>query len=550
MESKPLPISNLLGGLGLFLLGMGLMTETLRVLAGNRLRAALLRFTGSPGQGVLVGAISTALLQSSSATTVATVGFVSSGLLGFEASLGIIFGANVGSTGLGWLVALLGIQLDLGRLMLPMVLVGAAMRLLGRGRIAQVGLAIAGFALLFVGIDMLQGSLAGQGPLLDPANFDAVGVGGRLRLLLLGLLATVITQSSGAGVATMLAALAAGAIQLDQACSVVIGMDVGTTVTALIAAIGGSLSARRTAAAHVGFNLFTAVVAFSLLPAYLALVRGVFPSELRADLPFLLTAFHTGFNLLGVALVLPFTHRFAGVIRTLVRGQRQRPADTLEEAQAGRAPQAIEPAQAALTQTFTDLLDHLLHDLAPERRTSPGRSAEASAAGGASIPLETLQADLDRIELYLDQIHLGALDPRGGAVLVELLHCLDHLQRLHERCEEEADRARTLRRADRLQGEREDLVETLRRLRILAGSDQWTQALSATVALASRIRQRVNAVREDILSSEAAGVLDAEGGTDLMAAIRWLRRVSQHLRQICRHMERARGGAQRGNPSA
>ena len=453
MEPKPLPISNLLGGLGLFLLGMGLMTETLRVLAGNRLRAALLRFTGSPGHRVLVGAISTALLQSSSATTVATVGFVSSGLLGFEASLGIIFGANVGSTGLGWLVALLGIQLDLGRLMLPMVLVGAALRLLGRGRIAQVGLAIAGFALLFVGIDMLQGSLAGQGPLLDPASFDAVGVGGRLRLLLLGLLATVITQSSGAGVATMLAALAAGAIQLDQACSVVIGMDVGTTVTALIAAIGGSLSARRTAAAHVGFNLFTAVVAFSLLPAYLALVRGVFPSELRADLPFLLTAFHTGFNLLGVALVLPFTHRFAGVIRTLVRGQWQRPADTLEEAQAGSSPQAIGPAQAALRQTFTDLIDHLLHDLAPERRTPPGCPPEGRPPEGrGECPLETLQADLDRIELYLDQIHLGELDRREGDVLVELLHSLDHLQRLHERCEEEADRARTLRRADRFRG--------------------------------------------------------------------------------------------------
>ena len=506
MDSFSPSISNLLGGLGLFLLGMGLMTETLRLLAGHRLRSALLRFTHSPATGAMVGAVTTAVLQSSSATTVATVGFVSSGLLGFEASLGIIFGANVGSTGLGWLVALLGIQLDLGRLMLPMVLVGAAMRLLGQGRIAQVGLAIAGFALLFVGIDMLQGSLAGQGPLLDPASFDAAGLGGRLRLLLLGLLATVITQSSGAGVATMLAALAAGAIQLDQACSVVIGMDVGTTVTALIAAIGGSLSARRTAAAHVGFNLFTAVVAFSLLPAYLALVGEVFPSELRADLPFLLTAFHTGFNLLGVALMLPFTHRFAGVIRTLVRGQRERPADTLEEVQAGSSPRAIGPAQAALRQTFTDLIDHLLHDLVPERRTARGRNP-----GGASVPLETLQADLDRIELYLDQIHLGELDRRGGDVLLELLHSLDHLQRLHERCEEEADRVRTLRRADWFQGEREDLVETLQRLRILAGSDQWTQALSTTVALASRIRQRVNPARDAILSSEAAGALDAEG---------------------------------------
>ncbi|MGL6134523.1 MAG: Na/Pi symporter, partial [Prochlorococcaceae cyanobacterium] len=170
---------NAAGGLGLFLLGMALMTEGLRSLAGGRLRQGLLRFTRSPWSGAFSGALTTALLQSSSATTVATVGFVSAGLLSFQASLGIIFGANIGSTGLGWLVALLGIKLNLSQLMLPLLLVGAALRLLGRGRQAQLGIALAGFALLFTGIAALQQSLAGQGLLLDPSRFDAGTLIGR-----------------------------------------------------------------------------------------------------------------------------------------------------------------------------------------------------------------------------------------------------------------------------------------------------------------------------------------------------------------------------------
>jgi phosphate:Na+ symporter len=266
------------GGLGLFLLGMGLMTEALRSLGGNRLRQALLRFTRSPWSGASAGAIGTALVQSSTATTVATVGFVSAGLLSFQASLGIILGVNVGSTGLGWLVALLGIKFDLAGLMLPLVLLGSGLRLLGRGRQALLGQALAGFAWLFVGIGALQQALAGHGLLLDPGRFDAASSGGRLPLLLLGLLSTVITQSSGAGVATTLAAMAAGAIGLPQACALVIGMDLGTTVTALMASLGASVSARRTAAAHVTFNLFTAVAAFLLLPAYLALLQGLWPA--------------------------------------------------------------------------------------------------------------------------------------------------------------------------------------------------------------------------------------------------------------------------------
>ena len=546
--TQPLPLAgsallSAAGGLGLFLLGMGLMTEALRSLAGNRLRRALLRFTRSAWSGAAAGAIGTALVQSSSATTVATVGFVSAGLLSFQASLGIIFGANVGSTGLGWLVALLGIKFELAGAMLPLVLVGAGLRLLGRGRQALLGQALAGMALLFVGIAALQQALAGQGLLLDPGRFDAATPLGRLQLLLLGLFSTVITQSSGAGVATTLAALAAGVIGLPQACALVIGMDVGTTVTALMASIGASLSARRTAAAHVIFNLFTAVGAFLLLPAYLALLRLGWPALIERGPEFGLTAFHSGFNLLGVLLVLPFTAPFAALIRRLVRPGEGRLIDDLADTPPADPAAAISQARHSLEPCLLELLQLLRDGLGNGR---PGNGSPGPSRPGQSAQrLVVLQADLDRLELYLDQIHLApapslaqvegrVVEP--GKALLHLLHGLDHLQRLHERCEEDQDRLRTAATSAGLGSERSLLLETLDQLPKLVQQGRWPQASDLASASAQALHRRVAPYRQEVLAAVARGELDLDAGTARLEAIRWLRRVSQHLERACYHL--------------
>lgn len=515
---------NAAGGLGLFLLGMALMTEGLRSLAGNRLRQGLLRFTRSPWSGAFSGALATALLQSSSATTVATVGFVSAGLLSFQASLGIIFGANIGSTGLGWLVALLGIKLNLSQLMLPLLLVGAALRLLGRGRQAQVGIALAGFALLFTGIAALQQAMAGQGLLLDPGRFDAGTVIGRLQLLLLGLLTTVITQSSGAGVATTLAALAAGAIALPQGLALVIGMDVGTTITAILAAVGGSLSARRTAAGHVVFNLFTAGLAFTVLPHYLGALERWWPALGRQDPEFALTLFHTGFNIAGVLLVLPFTLPFAALVRRLLPADGDRTVDALADTPPEETDMAIGQAETAINQTFVTLLELLRRALAEE----PSRRQTQR--------LEVLQADLDRLELYLDQIHLAGLSEPLGRHLVHLLHGLDHLQRLHERCDEEPERLRTVVSSASLAGERQALQRLVERLIPLTLERQWREAAAAASRCARRFEQLEDDYRDAVLARVAAGELDVDGGTARLEAMRWLRRVSEHLQRISSHL--------------
>ena len=149
-----------LGGLGVFLLGVVIMTAGLKGVAGDALRSALTRFTKSPLSGACTGAVSTAILQSSSATTVAAVGFVGAGLLSFPQALGIIFGANVGTTITGWLVALLGFKFQLGSVVLPLILAGVLLHLFGRGRLQQGGLALAGFGLIFVGIATMQAGMS------------------------------------------------------------------------------------------------------------------------------------------------------------------------------------------------------------------------------------------------------------------------------------------------------------------------------------------------------------------------------------------------------
>src|SRR5215472_2964899 len=157
-----------LGGVGLFLLGMSVMTDGLKALAGSALRTALGKAAATPLSGAFWGAVVTLLVQSSSATTMTTIGLVSAGLLTFPQGLGLVFGANVGTTGTGWLIALIGVRVSLSSYALPMILIGALARLLGRGRIEATGAALAGFALVLYGLTTLQEGMGGLAESLHP----------------------------------------------------------------------------------------------------------------------------------------------------------------------------------------------------------------------------------------------------------------------------------------------------------------------------------------------------------------------------------------------
>ncbi|MCC5834145.1 MAG: Na/Pi cotransporter family protein [Opitutales bacterium] len=409
----------LLGGIGLFLLGMVLLTEGLKDFAGDRLRQALLRFTGKPVSAFLSGLGVTAMVQSSSATTLMTIGFVSAGLLTFPQSIGVIMGASLGTTSTGWIVSTLGLKFSIGTLALPLVGIGAFMKLLGRGRIAPIGVALAGFGLIFIGIDHLQEGMAGLAEAFDLSQVPSTGFWGHLLILLIGFAMTVIMQSSSAAVATAMAALHAGTINMEQATSLVIGQAIGTTVTAALACIGASVPARRTSLAHILFNLLTGVIALILLPIFLRIIAALESADLLESGAIALAFFHTSFIALGVLIFLPFVKPFARGIEWLLPHQGSAFSRHLDDSLLSIPSVALEAVWRSQRDTATALLQRWQSLLDPQRKTQ--------------MPAGTwkeLEDSLESCKRFLARIPFVADNQRDADRRVSLLHSLDHMTRL------------------------------------------------------------------------------------------------------------------------
>ncbi|AMN53838.1 Na/Pi cotransporter [Labrenzia sp. CP4] len=505
-----------LGGVGLFLIGMLLLTDGLKALAAQRMRDVLSRFTSTPLSGAVTGALTTAVIQSSSATTVAAVGFVASGLLTFPQALGVIFGANVGTTLTGWLVAVLGFKLDLGQIALPFVFFGAIARLAFRGRIALAGQALAGFCLIFIGIEHMKDGLDAFSGVVTPTDFPPDTLFGRLQLVLIGMLITVVTQSSSAGVATALAALGAGAINFPQAAALVIGMDVGTTFTAALATIGGGTMARRTGYAHVIYNVMTGVMAFFLLGPF-QLVAGALTGN--GDSQIALVAFHSFFNALGVVLVLPLARPFARLIEHLVPEKGSDLTSRLDPLVLRDPHAAASLAGQTVAHLETLIIERLRNRLG------------AKSSAYEELDREDLAKAIAEARTYLDKIIVPPNDMAFQEELKGLFHILDHLSRLLYRCD---------------QRQRIDELSLDHRLKRLAGlligvtdistrqKDAKTQEKTLDrLRLLMRRQRRLN--RDRLIAMAAADAVPAETVWLKLDALRWLHRVSYHLWRIRLH---------------
>jgi len=300
-------LGQLVGGIGLFLLGMQLMSIGLKQAAGRSLKRALEAATKSKLRGLLSGTLITAAVQSSSAVTVATLGFVNAGLLTLGQSIAVIYGCNIGTTMTGWLVALIGFKIKISAFALPMIGVGMVARTLSKnGRMGHFGTALAGFGLFFIGLDFLRGSFDG---ISEQVPLNAIGSGPLALTLfvLAGFVLTFLMQASAAVMAIALSLVHTGSITLSAAAALVIGANVGTTTTALLASIGATPSAKRISAAHVLFNLLTGAVGLVFLTLLAGWLDRLDPQ--RFDLVSLLALFHTLFNLTGVAMIWPLTDR-------------------------------------------------------------------------------------------------------------------------------------------------------------------------------------------------------------------------------------------------
>ena len=337
-----LQLFTLLGALGMFLYGMNLMSSGLQKAAGDRLRGFLSAMTSNPFKGVMTGLGITSIIQSSSATTVMVVSFVNAGLLTLTQAIGVIMGANIGTTVTAWMVSWLGFKADISILAVPMMLFGFLFSNSKKDNRKNIGELIVGFCLLFLGLSFMKDSIPDlrQTPevLEFVTSWAAHGFGSVLLFLVFGTVLTLVLQSSSATMAITLIMLSMGWIPFDMACAMVLGENIGTTITANIAASVGNTQAKRAAMSHTIFNVFGVMWALALFRPFLGLVGYITENLFGLPNPaaegfsvtdsntvegtaalYGLSMLHTLFNTINTLLLVWFTKLIAKAVSYIIR---------------------------------------------------------------------------------------------------------------------------------------------------------------------------------------------------------------------------------------
>mgnify|MGYP000933765673 FL=1 len=518
IEMDSIVLTSLIGGIGLFILGMILMTEGMKSLAGDTLRRALSKLTGGTFSSITSGAFITALLQSSHATIITTIGFVSAGLITFRQSLGVILGAHLGTTSTGWIVSLLGMKLKLGAVALPIVGVGAILRLLGKDRIASSGLVIAGFGLIFFGIDVLQTGMKTMSVHLDLSDFADTGILNRLLLVGVGILMTVIMQASSAAVATTMAALSTGTIDLAQGAALVIGQNIGTTLTAAFAAFGATPSAKRTAVAHIMFNVITGIVAFVILPFFINFIQYIVHTSGVMDNTITLAGFHSAFNLLGICIILPFLDVFSRFLAWIIPDRGPYLTRYLDNSIRNVPTVAIETVRRTIIDITIASID-VVRVMIESETISPVIKSRLRDVGKA----------LNETRRFLGQIKTikGASTVYSNR-LMAVMHALDHVDQLIIACWE-FEKLSTMHNDMHLNHLAVTLSENVGPVLIMLEGLKKKESVDEMEKTSQYMKELREKQREEIMVRTASGELDADTAMKQIEAIRWLDRVTYRI---------------------
>jgi phosphate:Na+ symporter len=306
---------NLLGSLALFLYGMKVMSDALMVLAGDKMRKVMVQLTSNRFKGVLTGLFVTGLIQSSSATTLMVVSFVNAQLLSLTEAISVIMGANIGTTFTAWLIAVLGFKVKMSSIAVPLIIVGLIFYLKKDRQLNNLGHFIIGFAILFIGLEFMKDAITGLEN--NPELFEFFqhnterGVIGILLFVVIGTVLTLILQSSSATMAITLVAASQGVLTFEAAAAIVLGENIGTTITANLAAAISGTEARRAALAHLIFNVIGVTWILILFVPYLSLVdklafelMAANPLAVATDIPIGLALFHSTFNVINTLLLI------------------------------------------------------------------------------------------------------------------------------------------------------------------------------------------------------------------------------------------------------
>ena len=318
----------LIGALGFFIFGMKVMSDGIQKVAGSKMRSILSKMTSNRFLGITTGFLITALLQSSSATTVMIVSFVNAGLLSLVESVGVIMGANIGTTITAWLISILGFKVKISSIALPIIAIGFPMMFASKANIRSWAEVFIGFALLFMGLDELKNSVPDlkQNPefLSFLANYADMGYLSTIIFIGVGTILTLVVQSSSAAMALTLVMCYEGYIPFELAAAMVLGENIGTTITANLAAMVGNVHAKRSARAHFIFNIFGVIwmiIAFpffiKMIDNYMSLNMQLSPLNVVGEsvaIPIGLSIFHTTFNIINVLLLVGFVPLISRIV--------------------------------------------------------------------------------------------------------------------------------------------------------------------------------------------------------------------------------------------
>jgi len=447
MKNIVLQLVNVLGGLAVFLFGMKLMSDGLQKLAGDKLRKLLRLATSNRISATVCGALVTGIIQSSSATTIMTVGFVSAGLLTLTQALGVIFGANIGTTLTAWIVSIFGFKMDISLFALPVIALGFFIQFISKWvTLKRIGETCMGFGFLFFGLAVIKDAI--------PADLaqhpQVIELLARLRpdtlihlliLIFSGTLLTVILQSSSAVMAMTLTCAAAGIIDFPTSCALVLGENIGTTVTANLAALGAGRTAKRAALGHTLFNTIGVLWAVLLFPYLLKavdfLVAGnpytADTAHLSAVLPYHISAFHTLFNVANTLLLLPLLPQLEKLTYLLLPKQK-REEETGHEliylaSRLAPTPElsfiAAQKEMQRMLSFVSKITSKLIHALkTTDKKLFPRLIDDVKKAEYTTDVLE------HKINSFLTQLTHGNLSRHAVAqsvTLFDILHSIEHM---------------------------------------------------------------------------------------------------------------------------
>lgn len=434
-------------GVAIFLFGMLSLEEGFKAFTGGTLERILQKFTNRLWKSCLFGVVTSTIMQSSTLVSIITISFLSAGLLGLAQGIGIVIGANLGSSTGAWIIAGIGLKIDIAAYAMPILTFGVILVLNSNKALKGTGYVLAGIGFLFLGIHYIKEGFDAFQDTIDLAAFAMDGVAGLLLYTLIGIIATVITQSSHATLALVITALAAQQITYDNALALAIGANIGTTATAVIGALKANVAGKRLAAAHVIFNVGTGIFALILIQPYTAAVEiGSRWLGIAADDYILKVAlFHSLFNLTGTLIMLPLTERLSKLLETHLKPKPRTVSAPrfITESMLGMPDAGLEAARKELQHLFSNVFDVMalvLH--ADPIRLRRGESLELLAN-----PPERVRS------IDVDEYYQSRIKPLHGSIL-------DFLARMETNGPQS-------RQAFMLRSASQDLIEALKDLKHL-----------------------------------------------------------------------------------